>query len=78
MQLCVGWHSQLIADGNISAKFRVVKVTDANVVATLLNRRISFDTPDFIFALAAEPVSHFYMATDLDLAGRARVYLNIA
>ena len=70
MQVGVGRDHQIVADRNVVKQLRVSTLSDANVIATLLDRRIVLYLFHSVFGTPPEPVRDLDMPGDLHLTGR--------
>src|SRR5271168_3996213 len=75
-QLRLRRYHEFIADRNVVEQLRVITVANANVIATLLNRRVLLDLLYLSLAIAPEPIRHFDVRADLHLTGSSGAHMH--
>src|SRR4051812_29821673 len=62
-------NGDLVADRNIVFEFRVVNMSDTDIVPALLDRRIALQSLDALLRVSAKPLGGLNVPADPDLAG---------
>src|SRR5271167_4188806 len=75
-QLRLRRDDQFIADRNVVEQLRIDAVTDADVIATLLDRRVLLDLLYLALAIASKPIGNFDVGGDLHLTRAASAHVH--